>query len=150
MILPEAAFESIPAKVDHFQSKYLLFTSNFDGGSASDDVALNRYLEAMRVSIPDAVGRIYRHCAGFPGVRDAAAFARYFKNAQVRTTFLFGAYANATVDTVLRALVAQRRVGEFIVEHQEARSSPAALQAAFAQLRASLAASPAPRPGGYL
>ena len=30
VILDEAPFESIPAKVDHFKSKYLLFTSNFD------------------------------------------------------------------------------------------------------------------------
>jgi hypothetical protein len=150
VILPEAPFESIPAKVDHFQSKYLLFTSNFDGGTDSDDVTLGRYLEAMRVSIPGVLERVYRHCVGFPGVRDAAAFAVYFKSAQVKTTFLFGAYANASVDQVLRALVAQRRVGDFIAEHQEARSSPAELQAAFVALRASLNASPTPRPGRFL
>ena len=150
VILPEAPFESIPAKVDHFQSKYLLFTSNFDGGADADDVALGRYLESMRVSIPDVLARVYSHCVGFPGVRDAGAFAAYFKSAQVKTTFLFGAYANATVDQVLRALVAQRRVGDFIVEHQERRSSPAELQAAFGALRASLTASLTPRPGRFL
>jgi hypothetical protein len=150
VILPEAPFESIPAKVDHFQSKYLLFTSNFDGGTDPDDVALRRYLEAMRVSIPDVLMRVYRHCVGFPGVGDAARFATYFKSAQVTTTFLFGAYANATVDQVLRALLAQRRIGDFIAEHQEARSSPAELQAAFVALRASLASAPTPRAGIFL
>jgi hypothetical protein len=150
VVIAEASYESIPAKVDHYKSKYLLFTSNFDGGADSDDVALARYIEALRVSIPGVLGRVYGHCTGFPGVRDAAAFLEYFKSCQVKTTFLFGAYANASVDQVLRALVAQKRVGAFIADQQDAQSSPAQLEAAFGQLRALLDASSTPSPGSYL
>ncbi len=149
VVLPEAPFESIPAQVDHFQSKYLLFTSNFDGGADADDVALTRYLDVLRRSIPEALDRVYRHCVGYPGVGDATAFDRYFKNCQVKTTFLFGAYQDASVDDVLRALVAQRRVATFIADHQERRSSPAELQAAFLELRATLDGAATPRPGGF-
>ncbi len=150
VVLPEAPFESIPAQVDHFQSKYLLFTSNFDGGADADDVALARYLESMRRSIPDACDQVYRHCVGYPGARDATAFARYFTRCQVKTTFLFGAYQDASVDDVLRALVTQRQLATFIAEHQERRSSPTELQSAFLELRAMLDATPTPRPGSFL
>jgi hypothetical protein len=150
VVIPEAPFESIPAKVDHFQSKYLLFTSNFDGGGYSDDVALIRYLDALHSCIPGVIARLYSHCVGFPGVGDPSRFCAFFKACQIETTFLFGAYADASVDQVLRALVAQKRVGDFISEHQEARSSPTTLQSAFARLRTSLGASATPRPGGYL
>lgn len=150
VVLPEAPFESIPAQVDHFQSKYLLFTSNFDGGADADDVALARYLESLRRSIPEALDSVYRHCIGYPGTSDETAFARYFKRCQVKTTFLFGAYQDASVDDVLRALVAQRRVATFIAEHQERRSSPAELQSAFREFRAALDGAPTPRPGGFL
>lgn len=150
VVLPEAPFESIPATVDHFQSKYLLFTSNFDGGTDADDVALARYLESLRRSMPGALDGVYRHCVGYPGAGDAAAFARYVTSCQVKTTFLFGAYQDASVADVLRALDAQRRVAEFIVEHQERGSSPAELQSAFITLCARLDAAATPRPGAYL
>ena len=149
VVLPEAPFESIPARVDHFQSNYLLFTSNFDGGADADDVALARYLESLRRSIPHVFDRVYGHCVAYPGARDATAFARYFKRCQVKTTFLFGAYPKASVDDVLRALVAQRQVAAFIAEHQERRSSPAELQSAFLELREALDSAPTPRAGGF-
>lgn len=149
-IIDEAPFESVPAKVDHFRSKYLMFTSNFDGGTDPDDVALAKYVESLRTNIPSTLVRLYRHCVGFSGVTDAAALLAYFKRCQFTTTFLFGAYPEASVDQVLRALTMQRRVADFIADQQDARPSAAALQAAFSQLSASLTAAPTSRPGTYL
>ena len=149
-IIDEAPFESIPAKVDHFRSKYLMFTSNFDGGEDSDDVALARYIESIRTGIPSVVERLYRRCVAFPGLRDQTTFLEYFKECQVKTTFLFGAYADASVSRVLRGLVAQQRVAEFIADQQDARPTPAQLQKAFGDLHASLTKAPTPRPGSFL
>ncbi len=149
-IIDEAPFESVPAKVDHFWSKYLMFTSNFDGGTDSDDIALATYVESLRTNIPSTLVLLYRHCVGFPGVTDAAALLAYFKRCQFTTTFLFGAYPEASVDQVLRALAMQRRVAGFIADQQDARPSPADLHAAFLEMSASLAAAPSPRPGTYL
>ena len=149
VILDEAPFESIPAKVDHFQSKYLLFTSNFDGAGDSSDVALARYVESMRTAIPGILARLYGHCVGFRGTSDARAWLNYVKECQVTTTFFFGAYPDASVDQVLRALEMQKRVGDFIADQQDARPTPAALQKAFIELRTSLAQAPTRRPGTY-
>lgn len=149
-IIDEAPFESVPAKVDHFRSKYLLFTSNFDGGSNGDDVALMNYVTSLCANIPMLLESVYRHCVGTPNVRDPEAFLAYIKQCQVTTTFLFGAYADANVDQVLRGLLAQRQVGDFIADQQDARPSPAELQQRFISLADSLASAPTPRPGTYL
>ena len=150
VVLDEAPFESIPAKVDHFQSKYLLFTSCFDGGNDSDDVALSRYSESLRTSIPDVLNSVYQHCAGFRGTGDRLAFLNFMKACRVTTTFFFGAYPDASVNQVLRSLVMQKRVGDFIADQQDAKPTPSQLQAAFKALHASLASAPTPRPGSYL
>lgn len=149
-ILDEAPFESLPAKVDHFKWKYLLFTSNFDGGTDADDVALRKYVTSLSTNIPDVLAAVYANCAGAPDVRDADRFFWYIRKCQVDTTFLFGAYSDASVEQVLRSLVSQRSVGEFIADQQDAQPSPAQLKQRFLDLAASLAAAPTPRPGTYL
>ena len=140
VVIGSLPYEGIPAIVDSLASKYLLFTSNFDGD-------LDEYLELMRTRMPDAVTCIWSHCMAFPGVRDRAAFAGYMKQCQVETSFFFGAYTKYTLDDVLRALDAQRRMAAFIADHQEQQSAPADLQRAFGELVATLAAAPTPRPG---
>jgi hypothetical protein len=148
VILDDASFEGIPAKVDHFASKYLVFTSNFDGVK-DDSAAFDDYLELMRTQLGDVVTRVYRHCVGFPGVKDAAAFRDYFRRCRIPTSFLFGAYPTATVPDVLHALDAQRRMAEFVARHQSRtmRENPAALKDAFLSFMKELRSAPLPRPG---
>lgn len=147
VVIDEAPFEGIPAKVDHFASKYLIFTSNFDAGADDDDKGLSDYLELLRTRIPGTIGRLYRHCVGFPGVGEATAFHAYMKRCQVPTSFLFGAYSEASVEDVLRALDAQRRMSTFMAAHQAKRSPPEQLQQQFIAFMAELHAARPPRPG---
>jgi hypothetical protein len=140
VVIGSLPYEGIPAIVDSLASKYLLFTSNFDG-------ALDDYLEVMRTQMPDAVTQIWSHCLAFPGVGNRVAFADYMKKCQVETSFFFGAYTKYTLDDVLRALDAQRRMAAFIADQQEQATAPADLQRAFGELVASLASAPTPRPG---
>lgn len=147
VVIDGAPFEGVPAKVDHFASKYLIFTSNFDAGAHDDDKGLSDYLELLRTKIPGTVERLYRHCVGFPGVKDATAFHAYMKRCQVPTSFLFGAYAEASVEEVLRALDAQRRMSEFVAAHQAKRSPAEQLQQQFIEFIAELHAARPPRPG---
>jgi hypothetical protein len=128
VVIDEPAFEGIPAKIDHFGSRYLLFTSNFDAGSASDRDALDRYLESIRVTIPVMLDRLYSHCVGYPGTSDRAGFVEYMRQCQIPTTFLFGAYGDAPLPTVLSALDLQRRLGAFVADTQATRLSPQALK----------------------
>jgi hypothetical protein len=145
--IDEAPFEGGKAKIDHFASKYLLFTSNFDGGAHDDDKALGDYLELMRTRIPGTIERLYRHCVGFPGIGKAAAFDAYMKQCQVPTSFLFGAYAEDSVEQVLRALDAQRRMSAFVAAQQAKRLPPEQLQQQFSAFMAELRNATTPRPG---
>jgi hypothetical protein len=140
VVIDTLPYEGIPARLDQLRHKYLLFTSNFDG-------ELDPYLELLRTRMPDALDRVWRHCIAFPGTRDAKAFAAYMKRCQVETSFFFGAYTKHTLDDVLRALDAQRRVGQFIEAQQSARATPAALQQSFRALVSDLRTAPTPRPG---
>lgn len=147
VLMDDARFEGIPAKVDHLASKYLLFTSNFDGGAKGDDEALDDYLDSLRQGAGEVMQRLYRHCAGFPGVQDGPAFRAYCRRCQVTTSFLFGAYPQASVADVLRALATQRRMGAFVAEQQANRAAPERVQKAFAAFMAELRSAPLPRPG---
>ena len=128
VVIDEPAFEGIPAKIDHFGSRYLLFTSNFDAGSASDRDALDRYLESIRTTIPAVLDRLYTHCVGYPGASDRTGFLDYMRRCQITTSFLFGAYGDATLGAVLSSLDLQRRLGALVAEQQHARLSPQALK----------------------
>jgi hypothetical protein len=140
VVIGSLPYEGIPAIVDSLATKYLLFTSNFDG-------ALDEYLEMMRTRMPDAVTRVWSHCVAFPGVANRGVFANYMKKCQVETSFFFGAYTKHSLDDVLRALDAQRRMAAFIAENQERQSAPAELQRAFSELVGTLESAPTPRPG---
>ena len=147
VLIDEAPFEGIPAQIDHFASKYLIFTSNFDAGARGDDEGLRDYLELLRTKIPGTIERLYRHCVGFPGVANAAAFHAYMTRCQVPTSFLFGAYPEASVEQVLRALDAQRRMSALLAAQQAQRPSPEQLQQQFIAFMAELHAARPPRPG---
>jgi hypothetical protein len=128
VVIDHPAFEGIPADVDQFRSSYLLFTSNFDAGSASDRAALDRYLESIRTTLPDVLDRLYAHCVGYPGASDRTGFLAYMRQCQIPTSFLFGAYGDAALDTVLSSLELQRGLGALVADMQRARLSPQALK----------------------
>jgi hypothetical protein len=160
VVIDDSPFEGIPARVDHLRSKYLLFTSNFDGRTAStngkdDDAVLATYLESLRTGMSETIARLYRHCVDFPGVSDPVAFRDYFKRCQIKTSFFFGAYEDATVNDVLRALDLQRRFGAFVAEHQSLPSrgtemTPETVQSAFSNFMATMREAPTPAPGTFL
>jgi hypothetical protein len=147
VVVDQPPYEGTPAAVDTFASPYLLMTSNFDGGSDRDDVALDRYIEAMRTAIPGTLRELYQHCVGFPGVDDAVAFRSYIRRCRIPTSFLFGAYPTATLPECLRALDTQRRMVDFLLTQQAARPSSADLQRAFRTFVAELATAPTPVSG---
>lgn len=133
VVIDEAPYESAPAKVDHLESKYLLFTSNFDGGTLDDTTALSDYLELLRTQIPEVIERLYRHCVAFPGTPDRSAFQSYMRRCRIPTTFLFGAYGQATQEQVQRSLGLQRSLSDFVRAQQATRPTPEELKQRFFQ-----------------
>jgi hypothetical protein len=136
-VISAPPYEGFPATPDHFKSAYLLFTSNFDGD-------LDPYLDLLADAIPETVAGVWQHCIGFPGLADRTAFRRYMHRCHIETALVFSGYPNATVEEVLRALMTQRALIDFIRANRAA--SPAELQRAFVEWTHRLNG-PAPPPG---
>ena len=104
--MDDVVFVGTPAREEHLQSKYLVFETNFDGD-------LDTYLTRMARETPEEVHAVWKHCVGYPGVQDAAAFAAYMKKCQIETTYFFADVNNKTVQQTLRALRVQSGAGAF-------------------------------------
>jgi hypothetical protein len=133
--MPQLGF---PTDVDHLQSKYLLFETDFDGGR-------DEWIDAFATSMPDIIDALYRHCVGYPGTTSPAAFRSYLVKCQLHTTLDFAPYGDTPLATVLRALDTQRKFVGFM--HATQGKSALELRAAFTDFMKKLEQSPTPAPG---
>ncbi len=139
VVMDDVVFVGAPAIEEHLKSRYLIFETNFDGD-------LDTYLTRMAREIPDVVDSVWKHCVGYPGVADPAAFAAYMKKCQIETTFFFADVNDKTVQQNLKALQVQSALSHFIEQNQ---GKPAAeIQKSFGVLLERLAKASAPLPGG--
>jgi hypothetical protein len=93
---------------DHLRASHLVFTSTFDGRE------LAPYVEALRTqAAPDTW---WRHCVGYPGSDDAAAFARWVGEHQIDSSLFASAHPAARVPHVLESLELRERIIGFAIE----------------------------------
>jgi hypothetical protein len=139
VVMDDVVFVGAPAREEHLKSRYLVFETNFDGD-------LDSYLTRMAREIPDFVDSVWKHCVGYPGVADPAAFAAYMKKCQIETTFFFADVNDKTVQQTLKALQVQAALAHFVERN---KGKPAAeIQKLLGQLLELIAKAPAPLPGG--
>jgi hypothetical protein len=122
VVIDNTVFEGGRQRPDPWSGPRLLFTSNFDG-------KLDPYLERLRAGLGEEADRIWGHCDGFPGHRDAAGFAAWIKHHQIDTSLFYTAYGEQTVEQVQGNLGLRQRLNEFAVANQGA--TPAELKARF-------------------
>ncbi len=124
-VLDDVVYEGKPARVEHLRSKYLVFTSNFQGD-------LELYLEGMWAHAEKFVRDVWQFCVRFrEDVNDAASFVRYIKECQVETTFYFNGSTDDALAEQLKALYLKQELSKFAYQH--AGLPAAELQAAFRQ-----------------
>jgi hypothetical protein len=138
VVMDDVFYPGFPSKVEHLKSSYLFFEANFDGDR-------DLYLKRMARTAPAHVDEIWRHCVGFPGTKDVAAFIAYMKKCQITTTFYFADVNDKSVTDTLRALQVQAALAAFIERHQG--RSPAGLKQSFARFWEQLRSAPRPTPG---
>jgi hypothetical protein len=138
VVMDDVFYPGYPTRVEQLQSSYLLFEANLDGDR-------DAYLARMATAAPQEVDDIWRHCVGYPGVKDVGAFVAYMKKCQIPTTFYFADVNNKTVEETLRALQVQAGLAAFVEQNQG--KSPAELKQAFTEFWQSLASAPPPQPG---
>jgi hypothetical protein len=139
VVMDDVVFAGAPAREEHLKSRYLVFEANFDGD-------LDTYLTRMALEEPELVEAVWKHCVGYPGVADTAAFVAYMKKCQIPTTFFFADVNDRTVQQTLKALQTQSALARFIEKHQG--EPPAELQRAFCALLQALKHAPPPLAGG--
>ena len=93
---------------EHLRASQLVFTSTFDART------LDPYLEELRLHAePDTW---WRHCVGYPGSADRAAFARFVRDHQVDSSLFASAHPRARVPQVHESLALRERIIDFAVE----------------------------------
>jgi hypothetical protein len=138
VVMDDVVFVGHPACEEHLKSRYLIFETNFDGD-------LDTYLRRMATETKEFVEAVWKHCVGFPGTGNVAAFIAYMKKCQIETTFFFADVNDRTVDATLDALKTQSALAHFMEKHQ---GMPAAeVQKAFGQFMKRLQHTP-PLPHG--
>jgi hypothetical protein len=105
-IFDELVYQGPPQKPDRLKSKWLLFTSTFDGD-------LDPYLDALCERIGPEADGWWGHCAGYPGSADRAAFKRYIRRHKVDTNLFASAFPNATVQRVRESLGLREQLAAF-------------------------------------
>jgi hypothetical protein len=108
VIIPGLERQVADQPADDLADPYLMFSSFFDG----DRDAL---LTALCVEMADEADAAWRHCRGYPGHprENGATFRRWLGEHRVPATAIFGAYPDATVADVRRALAFRDRFREF-------------------------------------
>jgi hypothetical protein len=139
VVMDDVVYVGAPACEEHLKSRYLVFETNFDGD-------LDTYLTRLARETPEFVEAVWKHCVGYPGLSDTAAFVAYMKQCQVATTFFFADVNDRTVQQSLKALHTQSALARFIEKHQGA--PPAEMQREFSALLRSMSRAPLPLPGG--
>jgi hypothetical protein len=109
VILDDFVHDERQPRPDRLWSRYLIFTSNFDGDRDS-------YLKEL-CRLPEA-HQIWSHCAGAPAGGTPFELAEYLKHNQVRTGFFVAAYPKATAPHVKASLAQRDALIRFAVDAQ--------------------------------
>ncbi len=121
-VLSDTFYQGKPAYLEHLNSEYLVFSSNFYG-------ELEPYLTGMWNALKDGVLAILSHCVGHESVHDAASFIEYVKKCQVTTTFFFNGSTDEPLAQQLKNLYLKQEFSKFVFENQGKSASE--LQNAF-------------------
>lgn len=98
-----ARWTIIQLPADHEAGALLLFSSNYDG-------SFEDYVAALASTIPDALDRIWSHCADWPGSPSLDVITRYVTDHAQKAALFYASYPDATVRQVQRALKMQQAV----------------------------------------
>jgi hypothetical protein len=98
-----------PRETIELRNSYLLFAADFDE-SGSSRGAEQRFFEAVYRVITDDVRSVWAHCWGFDAVEDARQFGVLARRCRCKVLREFVDYPDASLRSVLTALVSQRRL----------------------------------------
>ena len=111
-IVNHLVYQGAPQKRDQLRSNYLVFTAAFDGAD------LDVFLASIADKLPAAADSWWRHCVGYPGLKDRAAFGHWIRHNQLHTSLFAVASPNRSVSDVVDSLALREQVLEFAIANQ--------------------------------
>ena len=94
-IFDHLVYQGTPQKRDQLRSDYLVFTAAFDGAD------LDSFLDSIADKLPAEADSWWRHCVGYPGLKDRPAFRRWIRHNQIHTSlFAVAKYTGSSGGTV--------------------------------------------------
>jgi len=111
-IFDHLVYQGAPQKRDQLRSNYLVFTAAFDGKHVEP------FLDRVLDHLPEAADSWWRHCIGYPGTADRAAFKAWIRHNQIHTSLFGVASPNRSVSEVRQSLELRERVLDFAIDHQ--------------------------------
>ncbi len=124
VVIYDLPCQGYPVATDHLNSPYLLMAATMTGDWRS-------CMETMLAEIPQVFQAIYSNCVGYPGVNETQSFIDYLAKCQIDAAFSFGAYPQASLYEVKRALDVQAQFRRFVLDTQT--TEPQDLQQRFQQ-----------------
>ena len=130
VIIPGLERQVIEQPPDDLDAPYLMFSAFFDGDHGV-------FLSALCEQLADEADRAWRHCRGYPGHpgERGATFRAWLEEHRVPATAIFGAYPDASVQDVRRALAFREKFRAFAFELEAARPGRRALERFDAELQ---------------
>jgi hypothetical protein len=98
-------------KKDHLRSRYLIFSTTFDGPRDS-------YLDALCKQLAPEAKQLWGRCLGCPKSARGAPLKRYLLHNQIDIGFFVAAYPNTPVDEVQAVLARRKQVADFAIRTQ--------------------------------
>lgn len=109
-VFSELVYQGKPQRPDRLEHSHLVFTSSFDG-------ELDSYLDAICERLGRDADAWWRHCEGYQGTADRAAFRTWIRAHQVDSA-LFAVAAAASVGEIRESLALREQIVEFAAEVQ--------------------------------
>lgn len=110
-IFDHLVYQGPPAQRDELKGNYLVFTAAFDG-------TLDPFLDALIARLGPEADSWWRHCVGYPGLADRAAFGRWVRHNQLHTSLFAVASKNESVANVVESLALREKVLAFAISVQ--------------------------------
>ena len=108
VIIPGLERQVADQPADELAAPYLMFSAFFDGER-------DAFLIALSEELGDEADRAWRHCRGYPGHprEQGATFRSWLDKHRVPATAIFGAYADASLPDIRRALAFRAKFRDF-------------------------------------
>lgn len=118
VIIPGLERQVADQPPDDLAAPYLMFSAFFDGER-------DAFLTALSEELGDEADRAFRHCRGYPGHprEQGATFRGWLEEHRVPATAIFGAYPDASLPDIRRALAFRAKFRDFAFGVEAARTS---------------------------